>query len=1479
MADTSIKIAVRVRPFNTREIERQAKLSVSMDGATTILKREGDEEKKFTFDYSYWSHDGFDEKEDGLCVPKSQSHYADQKRVFEDLGRAIVQNAWDGFNTSLLAYGQTGSGKSYSMFGYGANKGLIPMICDELFTSMAKKGSEDVQFRVLFSMIEIYQEKVRDLITGSQESLKVRHNPTIGFYVEDLKSVPVQNYKEIEMLSEKGTRNRTIAATRMNATSSRSHTIIMITFIQVSKADNTEKRSIINLVDLAGSERTDSAGTEGERLKEGVNINSSLSVLGQVIAALVAKQSGKNKTAVVPYRDSTLTKLLANALGGNSKTVMIAALSPADINYEETLSTLRFMDRAKQIKTQAVVNESPIDKLIRELKEENEALKRKMVEAGGKGGSGEDAQLRQQIMEYDKAIADLNKSWQQRLEEVQKQKEEDTKAEKAKENRKNAEPYLKNINEDPLLSGMMIYFIQPGKMTIGLKRTGKADIPLSGLSIRANHAIVACSQNDATVIVNGRPLTKNTESLPLEHNARILIGTQHLFVLKLPSVADDPTAEPTWESAQEEIARASGFGKDELASQAMQLIYNDITEILPAIREINAIAEALKKTKKFELLLKTKEMISKELKNSEAVCVQINDFYRHIKWIWDKSKFMDMRVRMQEMYTSFVEGGLEALQKWTKDKDPFEVEPVDWHIGNASVSLKNLPYLIDIRDTVMINNLVGGNEGILKVSISLKIVDRAKGDKAELGSDPNQLLTRTGEIQVTLHSAMGIRWKKGEIYARYQLPFQVKEPAKAVHQTKAISNTSNPQFDDGYATKFTITQECLGALQSQPLVVSIFGIHNLEAIKQVYGDTPLPANLAPERPVTASPSEEYKSKLEQLSERILKSQSKEEIEKVRKELAATVSQIQKNLGLAPAPPPKTPDEVMDGNKKTVQDYVKALVAMIAKIQKIKDPKKAKEELAVFVMSGIEKLAAVNKAQLSAEDKQDPALEIKQQAISDATAKIKSIHAAELGSAQSKEDYDKIVKELNGINDTLTKNVTSPPKVAPDLLQRREKLNEATLALQKRSNEINQQLLKVLRTAVTPAQLQEIEKHLDAITKTIVAVPPAVDSKGYPSAAVLDSCEKALKAETERVESVAKVVGDVAKISDAQSTAEPLSPEDQTRRAELETKIQSKGMNGQDNIRVLEDVVQQHKIQAERLAKATQSGVAKTDTLQEQSNKLMVEIEYMRKEIERLSGDMGAESEAAAMREKKIGETMSVLATAENQLKEQVDRMNHLQSMIKRQVERGDELESSSKTTQLSLQRMREEIERLNVIIDQRSEDHRKEYQRLTDQIVDKNQKIAQGLKEKEDLQEEIAVLRGEQVRLVALVESAEKLRKALLEQTRPNSPTSGPNPNAEQELAVLRSQSQAAEVEISDLKKELEIARGRLATAKELETALKGTIQELNFMYKQARAAYSAAEGRASVAKAPSLQNVSNKVYPSDVSTAPTTTKSKCLVM
>ncbi|XP_061637826.1 kinesin-like protein KIF1B isoform X12 [Phyllopteryx taeniolatus] len=390
MSGASVKVAVRVRPFNSRETSKDSKCIIQMQGnTTTILNPKAPKEpaKTFSFDYSYWSH----------TTPEDPG-FAAQNQVYNDIGKEMLQHAFEGYNVCIFAYGQTGAGKSYTMMGKQeeGQEGIIPMLCEDLFEKINEDNNKkELSYSVEVSYMEIYCERVRDLLNPKNKgNLRVREHPLLGPYVEDLSKLAVTSYTDIADLMDAGNKARTVAATNMNETSSRSHAVFTIVFTQRkhdSETDlSTEKVSKISLVDLAGSERADSTGAKGTRLKEGANINKSLTTLGKVISALAevdnstSKSKKKKKSDFIPYRDSVLTWLLRENLGGNSRTAMVAALSPADINYDETLSTLRYADRAKNIKCNAVINEDPNNKLVRDLKDEVARLK-ELLRAQGLG--------------------------------------------------------------------------------------------------------------------------------------------------------------------------------------------------------------------------------------------------------------------------------------------------------------------------------------------------------------------------------------------------------------------------------------------------------------------------------------------------------------------------------------------------------------------------------------------------------------------------------------------------------------------------------------------------------------------------------------------------------------------------------------------------------------------------------------------------------------------------------------------------------------------------------------------------------------------------------------------------------------------------------------------------------------------------------------------------------------------------------------
>jgi kinesin family protein 1 len=578
----NIKVVVRVRPFNNRELDRNAKCIVQMKGDQTILQpppeaadrlRQGkgglDGQRTFKYDKSYWSFN------------KSDPHFAGQDNLFADLGSPLLDNAFQGYNNCIFAYGQTGSGKSYSMMGYGAEAGVIPQICRNMFERITSLQSDpNLTCTVEVSYLEIYNERVRDLLNpATKGNLRVREHPSTGPYVEDLAKLAVRSFGEIENLMDEGNKARTVAATNMNETSSRSHAVFTLTLTQkrhdVETRMDTEKVAKISLVDLAGSERATSTGATGARLKEGAEINRSLSTLGRVIAALADLSSGK-KGMKVPYRDSVLTWLLKDSLGGNSLTAMIAAISPADINFEETLSTLRYADSAKRIKNHAVVNEDPNARMIRELKEELAQLRSKLG-GGGVGIASEDmyppgtpldqqmvsitqadgsvkrvskAEIQEQLSQSEKLYKDLNQTWEEKLqmtEEIHREREAALEELGISIEHGNVGlstpkkmPHLVNLSDDPLLAECLVYNLKPGTTTVGnVEAETATEIRLNGSKIMDQHCkldnmdnVVTLIPNDgAAVMVNG---IRVDEPKRLKSGNRIILGDFHIFRFNNP---------------------------------------------------------------------------------------------------------------------------------------------------------------------------------------------------------------------------------------------------------------------------------------------------------------------------------------------------------------------------------------------------------------------------------------------------------------------------------------------------------------------------------------------------------------------------------------------------------------------------------------------------------------------------------------------------------------------------------------------------------------------------------------------------------------------------------------------------------------------------------------------------------------------------------------------------------------------------------
>ncbi|XP_075682713.1 kinesin-like protein KIF13A isoform X4 [Rhinoderma darwinii] len=546
MSDSKVKVAVRVRPMNRRELDLNTKCIVEMEGNQTVLhplpannKPGGDNRKPpkvFAFDYCFWSID-----------EKNTEKYAGQETVFKCLGEGILDNAFQGYNACIFAYGQTGSGKSFSMMGTADQPGLIPRLCCSLFLRAAEEENDSQTFKVEVSYMEIYNEKVRDLLDpkGSRQSLKVREHKVLGPYVDGLSQLAVTTFEDIESLMSEGNKSRTVAATNMNEESSRSHAVFNIILTQTlydhQSGNSGERVSKVSLVDLAGSERVSKTGAAGERLKEGSNINKSLTTLGLVISSLADQAAGKGKNKFVPYRDSVLTWLLKDNLGGNSKTAMIATISPSGDNYEETLSTLRYADRAKRIVNHAVVNEDPNARVIRELREEVEKLKEQLSQAE----SMKAPELKEKLEESEKLIRELTITWEEKLRKTEAI---------AQERQKQLESmgislqssgikvgddkcYLVNLNADPALNELLVYYLKDHNR-VGADTS--QDIQLFGIGIQAEHSVIDTASDgeisltpkeNARTCVNGVQVCSKTL---LWHGDRILWGNNHFFRLNLP---------------------------------------------------------------------------------------------------------------------------------------------------------------------------------------------------------------------------------------------------------------------------------------------------------------------------------------------------------------------------------------------------------------------------------------------------------------------------------------------------------------------------------------------------------------------------------------------------------------------------------------------------------------------------------------------------------------------------------------------------------------------------------------------------------------------------------------------------------------------------------------------------------------------------------------------------------------------------------
>ncbi|XP_073490853.1 kinesin-like protein KIF13A [Aquarana catesbeiana] len=532
MNNSNVKVAVRVRPLNQREEGLNSECVVRVSGNQITLlppisckEKARKEPHTFTYDNCFWTDD---------------RHDTGQEDVFEHLGDGVLENIWLGYNVCMFAYGQTGSGKTFSMMGTEDQPGIVPKICSALFN----KESNDLEtIRIEASYFEIYNEKVRDLLRSEEKQgkLRVREDRLLGPYVEELSCHAVQSYEEIKLMLDQGNKQRAIAETKMNEQSSRSHSILTLTVTQIcndpQSGASRELVSKVSLVDLAGSERSYKSGAKGSQLKECCNINKSLLTLGLVINSLAKISENKMKSQHVKYRNSVLTWLLKNNLGGNSKTIMLATVSPAADNYQETLSTLRYAESTKRIVNQAMVNKDVKSKAIEKLQEEIKKL-REQLTTTEHVKEAEVQKLKSQLEEKKNLLNVLETSWEEKLKRTEVA---------TKEWQKNLENMGIILKKQNVTFSNECYLIQRDTSLIihninDITKIGSGpsqDIQISGPEAECEHCVIRKTEgevfliavNNSKIYVNGCLSKTKTQ---LWHEDKIHIGT-NVFDLHQPS--------------------------------------------------------------------------------------------------------------------------------------------------------------------------------------------------------------------------------------------------------------------------------------------------------------------------------------------------------------------------------------------------------------------------------------------------------------------------------------------------------------------------------------------------------------------------------------------------------------------------------------------------------------------------------------------------------------------------------------------------------------------------------------------------------------------------------------------------------------------------------------------------------------------------------------------------------------------------------
>eukprot|EP00667_Euglena_gracilis_P002387 EG_transcript_2387 len=785
--------------------------------------------------------------------------YASQETVFETLGRPVMVSALEGRNICLFAYGQTGSGKSFSMLGKPDQPGIIPRTCNAIFDQIEHESDSSYEHNVDIQVVEIYCEQINDLLANRKTWPDHGHKPRLTNmgYVVDTVRKPCFKYEDIQEAFKFADGNRSVGSHALNPESSRAHTIYTINYERKKRHESGKVvetvLSRLNLVDLAGSERTAVAHTQGQMLKEGNAINLSLTSLGSCIKAL-SEGSRPN------FRDSKLTLLLQGSMT-NGRVIMIAALSPAAICYDESMSTLRFAERIKQVRIKVSKNVilDPVADIKKAMEEMREAMQAEIDQlrqkAAGLGDPESSERLRDVLKEQQDAAENMRLMYEKRMKELSESKADRVKraadiqtmqsdalgGATLKDKAKIKEPHLRNLHEDSRLAETLVYILKPGTTLIGRPDKDRPpDLEFNGMGIIKGHAEIKWANNQVTItpsargrtLVNGRPIETPTE---LRHNFRLWLGNNYAFRFVFPGreYSGDMqfgTGGPDYSFAEQEIAQNVSLEvSTPLAKQLPKEMLQRLSEALKKVEQANIIAKDLSKNTEFEV-----KMFKNRLSGDNDVAVLVTNNKGSRIWPWEKfeAKLAGFAAEW-ERWERFQGMGERYLPPKEKD-DPF-VDNEAHLIGEADIWLQSLANMMEFDCDAPVISVISKTEG--RINVSLLPCDRNGGtgpweDDDPLDpfvEEPEELLGTTVRFKVQITDVIfstsmdkGGACQFSNTWCRYK--WNVADFEEKWTETPVCKeSTFNPKFGFQKEHKLKVDQEVLERLKGGRIIIQVWG--------------------------------------------------------------------------------------------------------------------------------------------------------------------------------------------------------------------------------------------------------------------------------------------------------------------------------------------------------------------------------------------------------------------------------------------------------------------------------------------------------------------------------------------------------------------------------------------------------------------------------------------------------------------------------